>query len=278
MPHLYLHEYDYSLWIDGSYDIVGNINELVDNYSYNNPIICLNHPTRDCIYDEALACIELGKDFASIINKQINKYRTLHYPEHNSLIASGVLYRKHNDKKLIKVMNQWWSEIEKYSCRDQLSFNYICWKNNFNYDRCDLSCFENQYFIWRPHSKSHVVVSQLFWYTHDFCEEDSLSIKTSIINDNFYVKFYTLTCKNIYFSNKLRFDPAREPICIELQCKYKKFDGSYKDLYISYANFNFKEDNTMFFNHDDPKIIFDCNDINFCDVNYIEFYGKIKKL
>ena len=30
-------------------------------------------------------------------------------------------------------MNQWWNMIEKYSKRDQLSFNYICWKLEYAY-------------------------------------------------------------------------------------------------------------------------------------------------
>jgi len=29
-------------------------------------------------------------------------------------------------------MEKWWKEIENYSYRDQLSFNYIKWKNKIN--------------------------------------------------------------------------------------------------------------------------------------------------
>ena len=41
--------------------------------------------------------------------------------------------RKHNETNVIETMEDWWTEIKHHSRRDQLSFNYTAWKNNFNF-------------------------------------------------------------------------------------------------------------------------------------------------
>ncbi len=152
LPHIYLSQYDYSLYIDGNFIIKGDIEDYINKYSQNNPILCLIHPDRDCIYDEAEICIKIKKDSPERIENQITKYQSQEYPSHNGLIAGGILYRKHNDPVVIKVMEDWWDEIKSNSFRDQLSFNYVCWKNGLKYDQCDLSCWGNEYFEYKYHN------------------------------------------------------------------------------------------------------------------------------
>ena len=41
-------------------------------------------------------------------------------------------------------------EIDKNSIRDQLSFNYSCWKKNYDYSTIDLNHFNNSYFTIHP--------------------------------------------------------------------------------------------------------------------------------
>lgn len=146
LPHKFLNEYNESVWIDGNFEIVGSIRAYIKEFSNNSPILCINHPQRDCIYYEADACIKLNKDNEDIITEQVNRYKNELYPDNNGMIASGILYRKHNDKELINIMEQWWDELKSNSKRDQLSFNYVCWKYNFNYDSSDICYWGNKYF------------------------------------------------------------------------------------------------------------------------------------
>lgn len=152
LPHIYLSQYDYSLYIDGNFIINGDIDDYINEYSQNSPILCLIHPDRDCIYDEAEVCIKIKKDSPERIENQIAKYQSQEYPPHNGLIAGGILYRDHRNPLVIKVMEDWWDEIKSNSYRDQLSFNYVCWKNSLKYDQCDLSCWGNEYFERNPHN------------------------------------------------------------------------------------------------------------------------------
>ena len=58
-----------------------------------------------------------------------------------------VLFRRHNEKDCIKTMEDWWTEIKHNSKRDQLSFNYVAWKNNFKYNYLDGDVRTNHYFL-----------------------------------------------------------------------------------------------------------------------------------
>ena len=69
------------------------------------------------------------------------------------LLSSGVLYRRHTDSEVIKVMEDWWVEIKRGSKRDQLSFNYSAWKNNFDFEYINNDVRHNQYFDIKKHNK-----------------------------------------------------------------------------------------------------------------------------
>ncbi|MDO5851711.1 MAG: glycosyltransferase [Methanobacteriaceae archaeon] len=146
LPHKYLEDYDYSIWIDSNFVIENDITRYINTYSTENKLLCISHDQRDCLYEEAECCIELKKDDPELIQKQIMKYYKEGYPSHNGLISSGILFRNHHDKQIINTMNTWYEEVINYSRRDQLSFNYACWKNNTKYDLARLFYFRNEYF------------------------------------------------------------------------------------------------------------------------------------
>lgn len=152
LPHKYLADYDYSFWIDGGMKIVGDLRNYVNSYLKETSMLVIKHIRRNCIYEESKACIRMNKDSAEIIVNQINRYDESNYPKENGLIESGFLFRKHNDKEVIKVMEDWFKELEENSVRDQLSFNYVAWKNKFHYDLSDILVLRNQYVV---HSLKH---------------------------------------------------------------------------------------------------------------------------
>ncbi len=154
LPHKYLSEYDYSIWIDTNFEITANLEDYIHKYSKENKLLAIKHEFRDCIYQEATTCINSNKDSSQVINKQMDKYKSEGYPEHNGLIASGILFRNHNDKQVMKVMQDWYNQLENYSYRDQLSFNYSCYKNNFTYDEAKIFYLKNPYFQRHDHIKN----------------------------------------------------------------------------------------------------------------------------
>ena len=55
--------------------------------------------------------------------------------------------RENNDLDIIKTMEDWWTEIKYNSRRDQLSFNYVTWKNNFKFSYLEGDSRKNEYFL-----------------------------------------------------------------------------------------------------------------------------------
>ena len=173
LPHRYLSEYDYSIFIDGNMTVRGDINNLVDKYLNDSNVAFFSHngnslDGRNCVYDEANTIFELGeknmkltpergilnyKDNPNIIKEQVEKYALIGYPKRNNLITGMVILRRHNEKDCIKTMEDWWTEIKYNSKRDQLSFNYIAWKNNLNFNYIDGDSRNNKYFYrdTKPH-------------------------------------------------------------------------------------------------------------------------------
>ena len=150
--------YDISVWVDGNFQIKDNVRKFISNlcnldrYSF----ITFKHSKRDCIYDEAKKCIELGKDKKDIINKQMKVYQNDNYPAHNGLAETGIIVRNLRNNDVIKLCQIWYEQIQKYSFRDQLSFNYCASKiKNLKIKYINRSIYDNGYFYYEKHSNKN---------------------------------------------------------------------------------------------------------------------------
>lgn len=142
LPHLFLKEYDVSIYMDGNVLVLNDLNLVLEKYLKEHKMATFSHEFtipdgRNCIYKEYEAILSLQerglyyKDNPKVMENHINFLREEEYPENNGLIKGTVLVRKHNDSEVVKVMEDWWIMVKNYSKRDQLSFNYVAWKNNF---------------------------------------------------------------------------------------------------------------------------------------------------
>ena len=173
LPHRYLQDYKYSIFIDGNMTVRGNINELIEKYLSDANVAFFSHnenhlDARNSAYDEAQTIFDLGeknikrspergilnyKDNPFVIQKQMERYRMLRYPANDGLITGMVILRRHNEKDCIETMEDWWTEIKYNSKRDQLSFNYCAWKNDLKFNYMDGDSRDNEYFYrdTKPH-------------------------------------------------------------------------------------------------------------------------------
>ena len=148
LPHLFLPEYEISVWVDGNIQVLGNINKFISENL--TEYFCISkHPDRICTYQEAEAVINFKKDNDDIVNKQIEKYREIGFPENYGMVQSGIMIRKHNSKECVDISNSWWSEVRKWSKRDQLSFNYTIWNKDVKINIMKPSIISSEHFqIW----------------------------------------------------------------------------------------------------------------------------------
>jgi lipopolysaccharide biosynthesis glycosyltransferase len=161
-PHKYFPEYDASVWVDGNILVRGDVNEFIEEVLKDAPFAAFDHmgghDKRDCAYDEAESLLEAKKIgryqnlSADLVKKQMDAYRTEGFPKHNGLISTMILARRHNDAKVIETMQAWWDEMQKFTHRDQLSFNYVAWKNNMPTHYIQGNSRNNKYFIQVPHA------------------------------------------------------------------------------------------------------------------------------
>ncbi len=133
-PHELLQNYEYSLWVDGNVNIIsGYIFNRIKNIIKKNKILSIpEHFERNCIYDEISACEKSSKDNPKIMSKMQQILKSDKFPKNYGLHETTLIFRKHMDKKCIKIMNEWWHFIENYSRRDQLSLDYVLWENKLN--------------------------------------------------------------------------------------------------------------------------------------------------
>lgn len=131
-PHLIFNKYKYSIFIDGNIRCITDITEFIPKINKKTKIAIHPHPYRDCIYKEIESCKTTGKGNYNVMKKQLEEYEKEGMPKEFGLFETNVFIREHNDLNCIKIMDDWWNEINIKSERDQLSFTYVLWKNGYN--------------------------------------------------------------------------------------------------------------------------------------------------
>ena len=158
LAHRLFPKHEYSLWIDGNIQVVGDVNKLLpylDNCNYSTYDHSQNQlDPRSCIYDEGKTILDLGmknggnyKDDPNIISRQMKRYRDEGYPAQNGLVVQMEVLRRHNEQDVVDSMEDHWVELKYNSKREQLSFNYIAWKNNLKFSYIQGDSRHNEYFL-----------------------------------------------------------------------------------------------------------------------------------
>ncbi|PHS05615.1 MAG: hypothetical protein COA88_12110 [Kordia sp.] len=112
---------------------------IKDNYIFNRAdnllandsfLAMVAHPSRTCIYEEAKACVKIGKDTKTNIQKNIDFLIKENYPKNNGLFENNLIFRNHSSSSMEPFNKLWWSLVENMARRDQLSLSYVLWKLN----------------------------------------------------------------------------------------------------------------------------------------------------
>jgi len=151
-PHKIFKNTNLSLWVDGNYTVNRNHSKFFNLYKDVKDIMFYKHHLRNCIFEEANHLKNHKPEFNSdIIKHQMKKYTDLGMPGNNGLIHGAIILRNHKSTILKKLMNDWWYEIHNHSIRDQLSFNYVDWKNGNFVEYFPENILDFLYFTFNPH-------------------------------------------------------------------------------------------------------------------------------
>jgi len=153
-PHIFFPKIEKSIGIDGSIKI---FNDDFFNYARNHLLssnfsVC-RHPGNSNIKQEAAASQEMSKYRNLSLQKQVDFYKYLGFPDDLGLWAGGLIFRNHNEPKIVEFMDSWWDENLVWGYQDQISLPFIAWKKNLTPKTIDLNIWKNEFFEWVAHKK-----------------------------------------------------------------------------------------------------------------------------
>jgi glycosyltransferase involved in cell wall biosynthesis len=149
MPHLFI-DTEYSIYLDGNIDLKVSPKKIVEEFLKDKDIAVFRHVGRDCVYDEADACIGLQRGTPKKITEQMVAYAKKDYPRHAGLCECGVIVRRHTPR-VAELNEKWWVQYTRYSERDQLSFPTVFPQNEIN--QIEGSVWRHPYFNFKQHLK-----------------------------------------------------------------------------------------------------------------------------
>lgn len=118
-------------WHDSNIVITGNLETLLRGPEDDNGLYMVRHHIRDCVYDEATACLTAQKDSRGSLGRQLDAYHKGGMPRHLGMTENNFFLLNPGNAKVKKIFADWWMEYCKFSRRDQISLPYVFYKNNY---------------------------------------------------------------------------------------------------------------------------------------------------
>jgi hypothetical protein len=128
LPHRYLAEYDYSMFVDANTLFLGRIEEFVEFCKANGDFVMWRHPYRTDLFLESCAIIGHGRHEPEAIISQISHYAEQGIEKNSGLFEASFIWRRHGAEDVRAFMEKWWAEIMAHSSRDQISLGYLVWR------------------------------------------------------------------------------------------------------------------------------------------------------
>lgn len=120
-------EYEYSIYMDGNVQIVGDVIKYVNKIEKSG---IAAFALEGGLYEHALATVNAKVENNNIVFQQISDYFKEGMPRRYGMFNCTILVRNNTNLTCKKVMLDWWNEVFNRSSRDQISFTYCLWKNN----------------------------------------------------------------------------------------------------------------------------------------------------
>lgn len=108
---------DATIWIDRHCRLTCKPEDVFAEF--DEDVVLVDH-YRNCIFREARACVDAGKDVREIIRPMMQRFRLEGHPPKSGLHYGGFVVRRHTEAEE-RFSRLWWNYVETGSRRDQLS-------------------------------------------------------------------------------------------------------------------------------------------------------------
>lgn len=215
-----LTKYDVVVWIDGRIYFEKSIKDFIKKYVdlKNYDLVGFKHFCRNSINNEMIANYEIEKIEIAGLNKLDKFYKKEKFPDNCGLIETTLLFRNFNNIKLNQAMQDWFNMILEYSYRDQLSFNYVEWKNKLKVKYLDINIWDNEYFKFNPHNSEPIKVSYIPGYSQTY---DISNIRIHDILSNGSMEL-TYTFNSNADTLRLLFNTSKKMVLVNLEIYVNK--------------------------------------------------------
>lgn len=126
----FLNKYEYIIWHDASLNIQNTnfVHDILKLISSEPNMILFTHPCRKTVKEEVTILNTIKKFKDQDFTNQFEIYIKNGFIDDAGLYAMGFFCRK-IEPIINKLFDEWFTEINTYTVRDQVSFPYLLWKN-----------------------------------------------------------------------------------------------------------------------------------------------------
>lgn len=156
-PDIVLPDHEYTLWIDGSMQLIKSPREDLEDLLGDNDLVGYTHPRRQCVYEEIATCMGDKKevfqprDHPYVLQTVEEKYRAEGMPEDFGLIENGFLLRRASPA-MRDFGEMWCQEVVDTTLEDQLVMMYCLWKSpHIKWKALEGDATNNPYINWVGH-------------------------------------------------------------------------------------------------------------------------------
>jgi hypothetical protein len=125
-PHLFLPPHDVSIYMDYSFEVYRPCVEFLIGALGDADLAVHAHKFRDCAYEEAKRCRELGFERPEVLISQKLSMMERGFPPKYGLGENGVIVRR-NTSETTAFNEAWWEEYMAGGQRDQVSMPVARW-------------------------------------------------------------------------------------------------------------------------------------------------------
>lgn len=133
LAHKYLpSEYDMSIYLDADMLIKANLSKLFELLNDDNVLMAaFRHSYCTSVRAEIEYLIRRGVVDPAIVENQWQRYLEWGFRDDIGVTENGILIRRHNHPRVVKLMEHWWQEYLNGCLRDQVSLMPCIFKCGF---------------------------------------------------------------------------------------------------------------------------------------------------
>lgn len=122
LPHEYLPKgYDVSVYLDADMLLKKSFSELLDKMADNRLMAACRHSYCASVKEEIDDLLDKCMVDALQIENQWQRYVEWGFEDDLGISENGLLIRRHNEPRVVELMELWWNEYQQGCLRDQVS-------------------------------------------------------------------------------------------------------------------------------------------------------------